>query len=158
MDPKMLNSLDQNLRDKYDRVMNTPVTAVPQANQTVQTPVDPVLSNNLSPSPQMPTQHESPSPLSQSSLPDESNTFASAATHSFTPAFTSADSTALQNADSLAQQSMPGTQDSLSQSDSSDQSSQTSALIRIIYVLAAIVFLVLYTFVWIKIFNLQLPF
>jgi hypothetical protein len=160
MDPKTLNNLDQNLRDKYERVMNAQATPTPASSPPASLPIDPVLAQNGGPNPS--AQLSDPTLQSQSFVsslgPDSSNTFAAAATHAFTPAYTPADSAALQNADTMTNSTIPDATSDMSQIGQSNQTNQSSSLVRIIYVLAAIVFLVLYTFVWIRIFNLQIPF
>jgi hypothetical protein len=93
--------------------------------------------------------------------PDDSNTFASAG-QAFAPAYTPADSQALQSAESFGASQTILHQNAAAVSNQGvanpKPSGATTSLIRIIYVIAAVIFLALYTFVWIKIFNVQIPY
>lgn len=157
MDSNNLNNIDPKLRDTYERVMGTQVPA----SQVPPTPNPPSINGlpELSSTPITPqgdSQGTLAPPLGQENQSD--NTFISA-TPSFTPAYTASDSAALQNADTLNRQSFSTEPIStMGQPAEETVPAGNSTLIRIIYVIGAIVFLVLYAFVWIKIFNVQLPF
>jgi hypothetical protein len=135
MDP---NNLDPKLKETYDRVMGTqtapPTTAGAPATppQPSSAPVNPVV--NTSPtttsvvSPDMPQIPETPA-YTQDNLN-----------------FQAAIQTPVVGAPLAAQP------------EAIIQQHKPSSLLKILYIIGAIVFFVAYTFLWIKIFNLPLPF
>jgi hypothetical protein len=171
MDPKGLNNLDPKLREAYDRVMNTAVSSGPQTNSQTPPTAYPGVSAapfgqglSATPNPPSPAQQipgEMPMQQGFGQQDTDTNTFAAATADALTPAYTPADSAALQNAESNMQRQNLAAENAtavLQQQLPQANAGNRSSLIRILYVVSAIIFLGLYTFVWIKIFNLQLPF
>lgn len=141
MDPQTPNNLDPKLQATYDKVMGTPTS--PQANTPQAAPA-------AAPTPP-------PPPAPATAAPDQS-----------TPATPPADP-AQTAAPSIPQ--TPYTADNLSfqaaiQPPDANQMPlggvvaprQPSSLLKILYIIGGVVFFVVYTFVWIKIFNIPLPF
>lgn len=136
MDPQSTNNLDPKLKETYDKVMGTSTS--PAAPQPAAAPA-------------------MPPPAAQAAAPDQSMA---------TPPPTDAAQAA---ASSIPQP--PYTADNLSfqaaiQTPAANQvplgnvvaPKQTSSLLRILYIVGGVIFFVVYTFVWVKIFNLPLPF
>jgi|SRR6185369_1064739 len=138
MDPKAVSNLDPKLKETYDRVMGT---ATPGAPAGAPAPTPP-------PSPMAPVNADITQAQSGAATPAPT-TDAQQATPS--QAF-NADNLRFQAAIQAPAGSVPvgGTVAKVP--------GQTSSLLRILYIIAAIVFFIVYTFVWIKVFNLPLPF
>ncbi|HSW47998.1 MAG TPA: hypothetical protein VLG67_02855 [Candidatus Saccharimonadales bacterium] len=134
MDPQSLSNLDPKLKETYDRVMGAP-SAAPGS-----------------------------SPLPDSSIMPQPS--ADAAQPANPTPSASLENTANATADSLSPipEQQPQTvtiNQPLPQSSSSAIVTKPhghSGLIRIFYILGAIVFFVIYVFFWVKIFNVSLPF
>ena len=140
MDPKSINNLDPKLKETYDRVMGTttPGTApsAPTTPPQATTPPIPVTAPaNVDITQTTPT---TPAEMPQTAAPSYN-----ADNLRFQAAIQQAPVAGSIPVGGMAAPKMPG---------------QTSSLLRILYIIAAIVFFVVYTFVWVKIFNLPLPF
>ncbi len=140
MDPQTQNNLDPKLKETYDRVMGT--TTAPAGGQPAAAPAA------ATPPPSV-TPPATPAPDATAAAP--------------------ATGEAPQNASSSIPQT-PYTADNLSfqaaiQTPVNTQvplggvvaPRQNSSMLQVLYIIGAVVFFVVYTFVWIKIFNLPLP-
>jgi len=148
MDPKTLNNLDPKLKETYDRVMGTTTPGTPAAP-------------SATPAATTPPPVANPHPTGAMNVDiTQAQTNAGAA-----PEMPQAAPTPSYNADNLrfqaAIQQTPvagGTGAIPVGGAVANMPGQPSSLLRILYVIGAIVFFVVYTFVWIKLFNLPLPF
>lgn len=142
MDPKAINNLDPKLKETYDRVMGTTTPGTPPAAGTP--PPSP-----LTPSPTLPG---TPDAIQQPQASPAAEVPQAAAQ----PYNANADNLRFQAA---IQQPAVAASGAIPVGAAVNAApGQTSSLLRILYIIAAIVFFVVYTFVWIKIFNLPLPF
>lgn len=132
MDPQSANNLDPKLKETYDKVMGT--TTAPAAGAAPGTPApQPVAPPAGTPPPQdaaAPAQNAAPS-IPQTPYQADNLSFQAAIQ---TPA---------NNQTPLGAVVPP---------------QQPSSLLRILYIVGGVIFFVVYTFVWVKIFNLPLPF
>lgn len=183
MDPNALSNLDPKLRETYERVMgttgstpptppsqaNNPATSTPQAPVAVDTAAK--IDNTISPAIETPKTDTPPaSPATQSStfftnIPTSSSTMPpSSQPSSPAPAFSGPSSSPVTPTSYL-----PGAKPDLAVTPPQPASTATAAIkataphsaspvLRIVYILGAVAFFVIYTFFWIKIFNLKLPF
>ena len=148
MDPKTLSSLDPKLRETYERVMNT------------------AASSSNSPTPPTPNTSTSPMPTFDA-MPATSTSLASDTT---TPIINqpiqTAELSALQSTLTPPPLSLPATpmpsQPLLSPAQvnqlSAQSSNSTSPVIRILYIIAGIIFFAVYAIFWLKVFKFPLPF
>lgn len=123
------NQLDPKLQETYNKVMGTPTT--PQAAQpaaATPVPANPPTTDAQNPTPVVPT-----TPYTQDNL-------------SFQAAIQQPPANATTN---TGQTPLAGVV---------QQPKQSSSLLGILLVIGGIIFFVVYTFVWITIFNLPLPF
>lgn len=145
MDPKTLSNLDPKLRETYERVMGSAGPTGTQPAETVAPPPAPAdgatqLSSPPAAPPPIPTPTATPvdASLSQPVTP------AAPGTNPFqTPVIAVNEPAPLPSPASVNQNAESGT---------------ASPLVRILYIVGAIVFFAVYTFFWMKVFNLQLPF
>ena len=139
MDPKALNNLDPKLKETYDRVMGT---TTPPASTAPQTPTAPAT----------PPAAATPSPVNiniQQAAPEATAQPTDAA--SPVPSYTT-DNLKFQAA---IQTPMVG---AAPMAGLAPQPQGPSSLLKILYIIGAIVFFVVYAYFWAKIFNLPLPF
>jgi hypothetical protein len=145
MDPQKLSQLDPKLRDVYQRIMGTQV-AKPQANSV---PPQPKTSPFRAPTFTPPIQQSQPQPQTAPAKPPISAqpapVFAQMNSQMPTPALTTAVPGIMPPAPQAQVQSMPAEKKG---------GSMKFTLFSIIF----LVFLVVYTLFWVKIFNLKLPF
>lgn len=135
MDPKSLNNLDPKMKETYDRVMGT-TTTPPAGTPPAQTTPTATAMPQSSPMPASP--NAATSTASAGNAP-----FASSPSLPDNLQFQAAIQTAPTQPGAVPVGQMPG---------------QSSSLLKILYIVGSIVFFVAYTFLWIKIFNIPLPF
>ncbi len=135
MDPKAVSNLDPKLKETYDRVMGTATPGSPAGSAAPPAPAVAPVNADIT--------------QAQAAAPTVAPTETPQATGQ--PAY-NADNLRFQAAIQAPAGSVPvgGAVAKIP--------GQTSSLLRILYIIAAIVFFVVYTFVWIKVFNLPLPF
>lgn len=171
MDPKALASLDPKLRETYEKVMGTstspspktpdPVDSTPPSRTSTllpgllkpQTPPIPAPSASYSPNippPASPLNSTSPTPPLQS--PVQASDFA-ALQPTPTGAPLPATQGSMQNVKTIQPLPSPA---SINKTVAS--SSQTSPVIRTLYIIASIIFFTVYTIFWLKIFKFPIPF
>lgn len=141
MDPQTQNNLDPKLKETYDRVMGT--TTAPASGQPAAAP--PPAAAAPPPSVTPPATDANAATPASSDAPQ--NTGSSIPQTPYT-----ADNLSFQAA---IQQPPANNQVPLGGIVAPRQSSNT---LQVLYIIGAVVFFVVYTFVWIKIFNLPLPF
>lgn len=139
MDPQSLNNLDPKLKETYERVMGTTTPPVSPAAPTVTTNATPMVDTT--------TQDSSlKGPILSTDISSSPDT--SIPTTPYTPdnlRFQAAIQTPLTNP---IQQSPVG----------AAVPKQQSSMVRILFIAGAVVFFIVYTVFWVKIFNLPLPF
>jgi|SRR6185369_13442277 len=136
MDPKAVSNLDPKLKETYDRVMGT---ATPGSSAAAAAP-QPLTAPAVAPVNADITQG-APAATTSAEIPPATPTPAYNADNLRFQAAIQAPAGAVPVGGVVAK--VPG---------------QTSSLLRVLYIIAAIVFFIVYTFVWIKVFNLPLPF
>jgi hypothetical protein len=139
MDPQTQNNLDPKLKETYDRVMGT--TTAPAGGQPAA--AAPSTPPPAAPTPAAPVDANAGTPPAADA---SQNTGSSIPQTPYT-----ADNLSFQ----AAIQTPVNTQVPLGGMVAPRQS---SSLLRILYIVGGVVFFVVYTFVWVKIFNLPLPF
>jgi hypothetical protein len=143
MDPKTLSNLDPKLRETYERVMGTAGTPAVTGSAPSVVPPPAVdtssqLATPLTTTPQIPTPTATPVMDTQLSTPPP------ATNESFqTPVIPANEPAPLPSPASVNQDV---------------ESRAASPVIRILYIIGALVFFGVYTFFWMKVFNLKLPF
>ncbi|HZE87028.1 MAG TPA: hypothetical protein VE090_02360 [Methylomirabilota bacterium] len=141
MDPNSLNNLDPKLRETYERVMGTTTPPASAATVPDQTPQ----AN--------PQQTTTPTPNTTSSPSAPPNMVPDNAPVSPMNAYTS------DNLRFQASIQAPLAGGTLATPETHTQAAQSnSSLLRILYIIGAIVFFIVYTIFWIKIFKLPAPF
>jgi len=144
MDPKTLSNLDPKLRETYERVMGSASAAEP--------------GSTPAPGATAPTQPAATIPAAESPIPTPS------ASHVVEPTPTLSPATPVMPATEpnpfqtpvMPAAEPPPLPSPASVNQMTDQNA--SPLIRILYIVGAIVFFIVYTFFWTKVFNLQWPF
>jgi len=147
MDPKTLSNLDPKLRETYERVMGSASAAAPGSTPGATAPGTPSPEPTLAP----------PTPAADSPIPTPSSAHVTEPTlsPSPTPVAPSTEPNPFQTPVMQAAE-QPPLQSPASVNQMSDQNA--SPMIRILYIVGAIVFFIVYTFFWAKVFNLQWPF
>ncbi|HEX8932533.1 MAG TPA: hypothetical protein VF810_05225 [Patescibacteria group bacterium] len=131
MDPKALGNLDPKLKETYERVMG----ANPQSAAGAPSPAP-----TTSPTPAASTSPISSTPASEGGIPS-------------VPSYT-ADNLKFQ----AAIQQTPAAQAAPLTGVIPPPQHKTPTLLKVLYIIGAIVLLIVYAYFWAKIFNLQLPF
>jgi hypothetical protein len=162
MDPNSLNNLDPKLKETYDRVMGTTTTTPPAAPTAAPTapppPIDAPAAAPVTAAPPAPAMNVAPAaPVEPPAPPpapmqDQNAPVAGATAAPYTQDNLSFQA-AIQQAP-IANPALPGVQPAAGVAPAAPPSS----LLRILYIIGAVVFFVVYTIVWVKIFNLPLPF
>jgi hypothetical protein len=153
MDPKAVNNLDPKLKETYDRVMGTaspqpaanvtpipiaPAPGIPPLNANAAPLMDNGVQNVSAKGPIIPTDMPTPVDSSASTIP----------TTPYTP-----DNLRFQAA---IQSPMGAPAQAVAGAPMVPQ--QPSSMLRILYIVGSVVFFIVYTFFWVKIFNLPIPF
>lgn len=140
MDPQSANNLDPKLKETYDRVMGT----------TTQPAVAPAAGAAVQPAPAVTAPVPTPvvgdvkGTLVPSEVPQSPNSSAPATPYTADNlSFQAAIQTPVANAAPVNNVAIP---------------QPPSSLLKMLYIVGGIVFFVVYTIVWVKIFNLPLPF
>ena len=152
MDPKTLASLDPKLRETYERVMGTSAAVGPAQPAMSDTPAVPFPAP---PSPAITTPAVEQAPAGQllsSSAPDAPPIPSPAG--AYTPESLGLAQPAVPPAPQPGQ-TWPQESQEIAPAPAAKSS---PALIRILYILGGIIFFIAYTYFWIKIFKLPLPF
>jgi hypothetical protein len=155
MDPKAINNMDPKLKETYDRVMGTatPQQAAVAPTQIPVTPAAPAMSPlNANAAPMMgpqaaPMPTDMPAPASPLGGPADTGG-STIPTSPYTPdnlRFQAAIQSPMAAAPAQAVAGAPIVQ-------------QPSSMLRILYIVGSVVFFIVYTFFWVKIFNLPIPF
>lgn len=144
MDPQATNNLDPKLKETYDRVMGTTTQpGVAPAAPGIPPPA-PAPVATATPIVGTPLQDNATNVVPPTEIPQ--NNGASIPQTPYTAdnlSFQAAIQTPVNNPAPLGTIATP---------------QQPSSLLRILYIVGGVVFFVVYTFVWVKIFNLPLPF
>lgn len=166
MDPQKLSQLDPKLREAYQRVMGTPIPQpqVPPAQAQIPQP-DPTPAPQPQPEPttppQTPPQQQEPFFIPQPETPPAGGPQPQATTQQASSNFTQ------MNSEVAAAPIEPQTQNANFSNFATPPAmpqAQTmaikkkSGIMPVLYVIVGVVFLVVYTLFWTKIFNFQLPF
>lgn len=136
MDPQTPNNLDPKLKATYDRVMGT-ATAPVGGQPAAQAATPPAAA---------------PAPITDPNAPAAAP--AESAPQNTSPSIPQTPYTADNLSFQAAIQQTPAT----NQVPGLVTPRQSSSTLRVLYIIGGVVFFVVYTFVWVKIFNLPLPF
>jgi hypothetical protein len=137
MDPQTQNNLDPKLKETYDRVMGT--TTAPAGGQPAAAPAAP--STPAAP-PAAPVDANAGTPPAADATQNTGSSIPQTPYTADNLSFQAAIQTPVNNVP-LGGMVAPR---------------QSSSMLRILYIVGGVVFFVVYTFVWVKIFNLPLPF
>lgn len=164
MDPKSLANLDPKLRETYERVMGTTTGAdgasdlspfAPSPTQPVaadappaETPPAAASTTDSSPAATTPdTAFSTPQPAAETPAANETAT--SPTPTAYMPV---AEAQPAENVNPYAAATPFPSPAEVA------QSREVSPILRILYIVGAVIFFIAYTFFWVKIFNLPLPF
>lgn len=150
MDPKTLASLDPKLRETYERVMGTS----PVAGATPSQPTDATAA--APPAPPAPTPPDNPAVTTDAAAQAPAGQLFSPSAPGAPPIPSAGPAYTPENLGLT--QPMPAAQPLPSPNMAMTGSQSTSSLLRILYIIGGIIFFVAYTYFWIKIFKLPLPF
>jgi len=147
--------MDPKLQETYNRIMNTPTSPAPSTNTTPLSPPsipEPIQSSTPSLASPLPSTENMP--LSeQQPLTERNGTVApqeSVNPYAFQP--DSPSTFAIAGQPPMQEQTV-----AMENTNQVPEEQQTSSLVKIIYVVGAIVFFIAYTIFWIKIFKLPIP-
>lgn len=145
MDPKALSNLDPKLRETYERVMGTPSDAGASAP-----------ASTLSPTPTTADGGTSTQATATVTTPD--GTVAQATSPLSTPPVQPVNPWQSQPAGASSPNPFTPTGQSLPSPASVSEGKETSPMLRVLYIIGAVVFFALYTVFWIKVFKLPFLF
>lgn len=146
MDPKTLSNLDPKLRETYERVMGSTNSPGATASTPTPPPVDGGASATATPPP-IPTPTASPVDATLSSTPEPAVAPQASPAPGNNPFQTP-----------VVAVNEPAPLPSPASVNQNVQTGGASPLVRVLYIFGAIVFFAVYTYFWMRVFNLQLPF
>lgn len=153
MDPNSSTPLDPKLQEAYNKVMGTqvppivPADTTPLATPPQTTPDIPVTSSIPSTPPVMPSDPMSAATMPANSLPTPTEPLPTPATNS-APAM---ETVSVGNAPTISY-------DNVTPAQGFSADKKKMKISPVILVIGGIVFLIVYSLVWIKVFNLQVPY
>ncbi len=179
MDPKTLAGLDPKLRETYEKVMGTAASANPQPASPAPSAPTAIISNTPIPPPVMPQAPTEPKPADTAesaipAAPAEQKTDVLSSSLEANPGLSAqpvqpADLSNLQP--SLSGSPLPGNESAAilnkplqplpspaSVNHQAAQTGGTSGVLKIVYIIAGVIFFIVYAIFWMKIFNFPLPF
>lgn len=180
MDPKTLAGLDPKLRETYEKVMGTAASAAPQPANPASTGPTAIISNTPIPPPVAPQTATETKPADTASNPAPAVPAEQKSTDvlsSSLEANTGLSAQPVQPADmsnlqpSLSGSPLPGNESAAilskplqplpspaSVNHQAAQTGGTSGVLKIVYIIAGVIFFIVYAIFWMKIFNFPLPF